>query len=814
MSTSEEPGTRPGHLGKPFVVGQWRADPALDEIRTGDRTLKLEPRTMRMLCVLAERPGEVFSADDLLGKVWPGVIVGQNSVYQAIAQLRRLLGDVGEEPTYIATVTRKGYRLVAPVRADTETTESVSVIASPSAPAVPSALPNGVHASGKRRNAQLAALVVLIASVVAGWWLLRPTPSADEPAAGPLAIAVLPFADLSANGDNSAFCDGLTEELLNALARVSSLRVTGRTSAFRFRNSGTNNKEIGAQLGVTHVLEGSVRNSGQRLRVSARLISTTDGFQVWGNSFDRPRADALMIQGEISRAVVDALAVQLSPGARVRLASTATDQVNAHELYLLGRHQQLQRNPDSLQRAIEYHKQAIAADPRFALPHAGLADAYMAGYYYQNRSLEETARLVQPQIDAALRLDSELAEAYAAQAVLHTEQGRTDEAIKGLERAISINPNYGDAYLRLGAAHEYAGRPREALAAYDEVAALDPLHTQLHVRRCLTLQNLGRYADAQRACERGFELQPDIPNALWASGLNAYAQGDLASAIRQHTQALARDPHRADIRGELGLLYLDVGLPADAERVFVAGLTGADAHNLGLRLARARGFVAKNDAAGLRRALQISELGQNADRKQLIDSAFLALVAGDARQAEELRILALRDPVDPQDTFHPGFYATRWGICEVCVLSLLERKRGDVAMADGLAQFASHWFDEIEANGHRWHGLHYARATLLAAGGRTQEALASLERAYELGWRRAWLMRADPALASLRAEPRFVALIARIELDAARSRQRLSASAARMAGRLSSPSSSLTASAMRWRIASENSAAASHRAGS
>lgn len=766
MNNSEEQVAGQCPPGLPFSVGEWRVYPALDEVRTGDRAVKLEPRTMRMLCVLADRPGDVVSASDLLDKVWPGVIVGSNSVYQAIAQLRRLFGDDGAEPRYIATVPRKGYRLIATVRAGVDPVG----VADPVPESRP-ATPMRQQTTGKRRIVQLITAVA-VTGLIGGWVFLSTRAPVVPVAAESLAIAVLPFADLSVDGNNAAFCDGLTEELLNALARVSSLRVTGRTSAFRFRNSGTNSKEIGSQLGVTHILEGSVRHSGQRLRIAARLINVRDGFQVWGNTFDRPRSDVLAIQSEISRAVVDALAIQLSPAARDRLTSTPTRRVDAQELYLLGRYHQLQRTPDALVRATSYHQQAIAADPKFALAHAGLADAYMAGYYYQNRSLEETAKLVQPQVDAALRLDSELAEAYAAQAVLRTEQGRMEEAITDLQRAIAINPNFGEAFLRLGAAYEYAGKPREALAAYDQVAALDPLHTQLHVRRCLTLQNLGRYADAQRACERGFELQPDIPNALWANGLNAYAQGDLVTAIRYHTQALSRAPHRVDIRSELGLLYLDIGQPADAMRIFDAGLEQPGG-SIELRLARAQTFVATNDIVALRRELQSSELVRDADPGQLIDIALLALVVGDVTGTQPLHDAALRDQVDALDTFHPRLYATRWGVCNLCVVSLLDRIRGETIAANRAAQFASDWFDSVEANGHRWHGLHYIRATLLAQRGRTHDALASLERAYEGGWRRAWLMRADPAFAALRDEPRFTALIQQIERDALKARQRL-----------------------------------------
>lgn len=767
---------------RPFHIGDWRVDPALDEIRCGDRGVKLEPRMMRLLCCLAERPGEVVSVDTLLDRVWTGVVVGQSSVYQAVAHLRRVLGDTEAESRYIATVPRKGYRLVAAVRSEAAAPPVSGVgAATPDAsvaavPAIVESAPPGPIAGRGGRGRQFvylfAAVVALAVLIGAGVSLSRRTPTA---ATEPPAIAVLPFADLSPDASDGAFCDGLTDELLNALARVPALRVIGRTSSSRFRDGSADVREIGGKLGVSHVLEGSVRRTGGMLRVSARLVSTGDGFQVWSNSFDRPASDALAIQMQIARAVVDALQVQLSPAAEQRLARGPTSQVNAYDLYLLGRHQQQQRNPEALARAVGFHQAAIAADPKFALAHAGLADAYMAGYYYANRSLEETARLVQPEVDAALRLDPQLAEGYAAWAVLLTEQWRTEEAINALKRAIAINSNYGDAYVRLGAAYEYDGQPRQALTAYDQAAVLDPLNTPLHVRRCLTLQNLGRYAEAERACVRGFELQPDVPNALWARGLNAVAQGDLVAAVGHYRAALLRGPKRADIRAELATLYLDLGLPEMATKEFAVLRAGG----LGTEQALAYGrmFLATGDKAGLQRFLTGISLAEAAPRER-VDAAFLALAAGDAALAGRLGGAALAPRATEADDFAPGLYRTRWGVCELCSLALLERQRGDTAAAERHATAAAQYLDAVESHGHVWHGLHYLRATLQAQRGEADAALQSLQRAVDLGWRRAWLMRADPALQSLAGHPRFLNLLASLDATNAEARERLGGTAA------------------------------------
>ncbi len=731
---------------RPFRIGDWRVDPALDEISRDHKRIKLEPRMMRLLCRLAASPGEVVSLNELLDHVWHGVVVSQSSVYQAVANLRRQLGDTEEEPKYIATVPRKGYRLVAAVSLE--------------APAAGSRL---------RRRSFLFTGMAAAALVVVAALVMRFGGGAPDANALPT-IAVLPFSDLSADASNEAFCAGLTDELLNSLARVPALRVVGRTSAARFGDGATPMPEIGKALGATHVLEGSVRRSENRLRISAQLVSTKDGVEVWSNSFDRPATDVIQIQTQIARAVVDALSVQLSPETDERLERTPTTQVNAYDLYLLGRHQQLRRTPEALDRAISYHEAAIAADPAFALAYAGLADAQMARYYYAGQSLDDTAKRVQPAIDAALRLDPELAEAYAAWAVLLMEQWRTDEAITALKRAIAINSNYGEAYLRLGAAYEYDGRPQEALEAYDQVAVLDPLHTQLHVRRCLTLQNLGRYADAERACERGFELQPDIPNALWARGLNAYAQGKLPQAIAHHEAALVRAPARADIRSELVMFYLDLGLAERAEKE-LAKLRLAGQGDIAMTVARY--LLATGDVKGLRQHLSGLAL-QDAAPRERVDAAFFALALDDAPITARLTGNALVPRAALADDFALGLYRTRWGVCEMCTAALVERSRGNTKAAEALQSTAGIYFDGLEKNGHVWHALHYLRAGLQAQAGETAAALASLDRAFELGWRRGWLMRADPALKPLRGEKKFKDLLAAIDAANAELRKALS----------------------------------------
>ena len=715
-------------------IGDWSVDPSRDVIRSDATETKLEPRAMRLLCCLADPPGDVHTTDELLSKVWPGLVVGQNSLYQAIAQLRRALGDLEDGARYIETVPRKGYRLIAPVT---------------SPPPAPTWNWRPLAIGG-------AALVLVAVSgwVVSRWQTIGKTSSGQNPA-----IAVMPFLDLSAGAQEQVFAEGLTEELTNTLARIPGLKVTGRTSSRRAVADEQEPRKLGRVLGVAYLLQGSVRTSEGRVRVSARVVSTADGFQVWSNNYDRSRTGAIGVQTDIAREVVGSLKIQLSSEASGRIDLAPTSKLNAYDLYLLGRHQQMQRNPEALARAIEYHTQAIAIDPRFALAYAGLADAQMAGYYYANRPLVDTAALVEKSVKAALAIDPELPEAYAARAVLRTEQWNTDAAIADLQRAIAINPNAGEFYLRLGAAYEYAGRPREALHTYDQVRSLDPLHTQLHVRRCLTLQNLGRYPEASQACNRAFELQPDVPNHLWASGLNDFAQGRTTSAIAFYQQALTRAPQRIDIRSELGLLYLDQREPALAASQFAQGLATAGPRAWGPQLTAARLYLARGDFTPLLEKLRSKDWLAIDDARQLLNAGFLAAAAGDAGLAERYRAQAVVSIQTPHESLYPGLYSVRWGTCELCYLAMLERLRGASDVAQAHESFVLAWLAETEKAGHLWHGLEYVRATVLAQQGNDSGALLALQRAVQLGWRSYWLTDVDPAFIRLRKRPDFQRLL-------------------------------------------------------
>lgn len=311
MSSDSEPSSK-----AMLRIGDWSVSPLAGQMTRGSETVRVEARTMRLLLCLAENAGEVVSIDDLLDQVWQGVVVTPDSVYQAVTALRRLLGDDPKQPAYIATVPRRGYRMVATVAAGEE------ALALPIASQVAAndefetrvgaALPR-VRRSRYLWMGALAAVVVLVG--VALYPRLGHAPAtqvaAVAPTPNPRSIAVLPFLDLTDAMNEEPFADGVTEELIDKLSQLHDLHVASPTSSFYFKGKQVTVGQVATSLDVAYVLDGSVRKSGNTLRVAARLVRANDGFVAWSETYDRTWDDKLMIQDDIASEVSKALKVSI-----------------------------------------------------------------------------------------------------------------------------------------------------------------------------------------------------------------------------------------------------------------------------------------------------------------------------------------------------------------------------------------------------------------------------------------------------------------------------------------------------------------------
>lgn len=297
-------------------IGEWRVDPSSGELSRSGETTRLEERTLRLLLCLAERPGEVVSIEELLDKAWSGVTVSSDSVYQAVASLRRLLGDNPKQPTYIATVPRLGYRMLAAVSPWTDsigTQAAEAITTAMPKPAGSAPMANKASSSGHRSAifwamaATLCVAVFLVLLLYRGVALKTHTAQASPAAQPEKSIGVLPFLDLTAGMKEEEFADGLTEEIIDKLSKVPGIRVPAATASFYFKYKKIPVAEIAKTLGVVYVLDGSTRQSGNSVRIAARLVRAENGYVIWSETYDRPFVNRTAVQDEIAGEVTKAL---------------------------------------------------------------------------------------------------------------------------------------------------------------------------------------------------------------------------------------------------------------------------------------------------------------------------------------------------------------------------------------------------------------------------------------------------------------------------------------------------------------------------
>jgi transcriptional activator of cad operon len=736
-------------------IGEWIVNPSLDCISKGTETQKLEPRTMRLLLCLADSAGEVVSVDRLLNEVWTGVVVGSASVYQAVSQLRKLLGDVDPEPTYIATVPRKGYRLVAPVQR-----------AGPPGGAVLSDEPADIPPLAHKRGSLswLAAGVVVLAIVVAGAVIWKRSSTAKLLAASANSIVVLPFIDMTAEKTDQSFCDGLTEELSNWLAQIPTLRVVARTSAFAFRGRGEDVRRIGQELGSSHILEGSMRRSGDHMRITVQLIDARTGYHLWSEDFDRPLADAIKIQEDISRSVAQTLRVRLTSDTERQFVDRRTSDPEAYQLYLLGRYYQQQATPQSTDRAIDLFRQVIVADPKFSLAYVQLSYALLNRRQFRDLPVADLAAEVEPLVATALQLNDRLSAAYAVRGSLRAEQRRMKEALQDLQYAMTLNPSDLGATARMGKILLFDGQPREALKTYDRAAALDPLNFALEAQRCVALDDLARYEDAMKACERARVLQPGsavvADDFLWL----AESRGDIPEALRWNRQSIEAEPmDDFDLYWNRATLFLALGLASPARTAIESGFSATKEDTAPAALVRV--VYCEGGKAALRSYIESVHLEQLPNAVTLQEAAYARLLLGDATAVKGLVARALVAP----DRL-PGFAETPWyarGARAIGISYRLDLAAADISLGDRVAatqelDIVMAMVNKMIADGVVRYGTYELRAKVYALQGKNDDAMRDIVKAAELGWRRSWWAMHEPYLAGLRNRSDFQELIGQV----------------------------------------------------
>tara|TARA_R110002096_G_scaffold20690_1_gene67903 strand:+ start:3882 stop:5666 length:1785 start_codon:yes stop_codon:yes gene_type:complete len=459
-------------------VGDLVVDLEKRVVRRSSTQLDLPDRSFRLLEALIRRAPDEVSKDRLIREVWDDAVVSDETLAQRVRLLRQSLGDDSQNPRYIASVRGRGYRLIAE-------------------PCEPVSIPE--HHRGIAKWLVVAAVTLF--GLALAWQITQKPAPVDK---RPETLAVLPFADLSADGDHQFFADGMHEELLSRLATIDGLSVISRTSVERYRDTEVSLPAVGAELGATAIIEGSIRVDGDRLRVTVQFIDATTDEHVWAKSFDRQLSvqDIFDLQTEVANEIAEALQVQ-GQGKAIRNVGLPTNSIEAYNLYLLGRYHTLKQSTLDLERAVEFLQQAIDIDPEFAGAYAWLGWAYsFLGAEYGTYRPTEMYPLAKAAALHAIALDADLADArtlYAATltwydwdfeaaereylkaveldpmnvlgyAVFLSARERHDEAIAMVERRLAAEPGNPFVLVNAGWRYLHAGLTDKAIAAGEAAA--------------------------------------------------------------------------------------------------------------------------------------------------------------------------------------------------------------------------------------------------------------------------------------------------------------------------------------------------------
>lgn len=391
-------------------------------------------------------------------------------------------------------------------------------------------------------------------------------------------IAILPFVNVSADPDNEYFCDGLAEELINTLMKLDKLYVAARTSTFAFKGRESDVRHIGQNLNVQTVLEGSVRKSGDRLRITAQLINVADGYQVWSERYDRELADIFEIQDDITLAIVDALKVKLLTDEKAVLRKRYTDNVEAYQLYLKGRLWN-RRTADGFKSAIGYFQKAIELDDGYAIAYAGLADYYTVLAFYEGLPPSVAGAKAKDLATRALELDNTIGETHSSYGVtLGAFDWKWDDARRSYRRAMELNPYYMPAYQYLAMNLLIQNRPDEALENARRCIEIDPLLPVINANLAWFYYLSRKYHEAEEQARLTIDIEPNHFTAHWVLGLTCAIQEKYTDAIASLQNAVTISSNRPFVVGDLGRVLAHAG-QADEAREILAKLEAASAEN-------------------------------------------------------------------------------------------------------------------------------------------------------------------------------------------------------------------------------------------
>jgi TolB-like protein/DNA-binding winged helix-turn-helix (wHTH) protein/Flp pilus assembly protein TadD len=550
------------------------------DLRAGELTkrglrIRLQEQPFQVLAMLLEKPGELVTREELREKIWGQTVVDfDHGLNKAINKIREALGDSAENPRFVETVARRGYRFLAdltPVAADTDRQPGRK-----SEGIVPPADSHRVEPVGKsmapkrpRRTHVWIGFgfgLVLLLTAALSWILYSQSQSSPKIHS----LAVLPLESLSGDASQDYFADGMTDALITDLAQISALRVISRTSAMTYKHVRKPLPEIARELNVEAVVEGTVSRSGERVRITAQLIQVPDERHLWAQSFEGDLKDTLGLQNSVARAIAGQIKVTLNGQEKAELNQSKTVNPEAFEAYLNGRYLWNKRTREGLVKATNYFHRAIDADPDYAAAYSGLADAYaLSGdWEYGILSPQDAFPKAKAAATKALALDDNLSEAHTSLAfILDLYDWNWESAEKEYKRALALNPGYATAHQWYAAHLMVMGRNDEAIAELRKAESLDPLSPIISADLADMLCVAHLYDESLQQSQKTLEMHPYFAVAHYQLGQALVQKQRMDEGIAEFRRAIELSGGNTTFESNLANAYAASGRKEEAMKI-------------------------------------------------------------------------------------------------------------------------------------------------------------------------------------------------------------------------------------------------------
>jgi TolB-like protein/Tfp pilus assembly protein PilF len=599
-----------------------------------------------------------------------------------------------------------------------------------------------------------------------------PAPVAAAPADARPSIAVLPFENRSDEHKDIFFVDGIHDDIITQLSKVSAMKVISRTSVERFRDTKLPLKNIAEQLGVTKILEGGVQRAGDRVRITVQLIDAATDTHLWAESYDREltAGNIFAIQSEVATVIAAAMKAVLSSAEKVRVNAVPTKSLEAWEAYQLGKRHMAKRTTTELANAERFFRQAIGLDPAFAPAYAGLADSLTLQTMYGTAPLSTTLASAEQAVETALKLDAQLADAWAASAIIAEQRGQYEKAESMFRRALALNANDAFAHQGYSDLLRQLGRVSDGLQQARLAVALDPFSAIVKFNLAGSLWDIGNYADAEGAFREAIQIDPQMAGAYSNIGLlKSYALRDFVDGVPFARRGLELDSGSPDKYCWLAMLLIDIEDLAGADQMIDLGSAAAGENNCLLDLSATTHLYRGNQS----KAVGYAERALKSDPRD--GTALAVLLVTELRRNDPRTARARYATAYPELSNAASLHVDGQNHSVALDLAFLLKSSGEGELAQLMLR------DALKVN------ENFARLSMLcplcdvyghAFRGDRAKALAALREAAQAGWRGPlwrYYRDFDPNLASVRDEPEFKAVFADIERDMARQRGELAA---------------------------------------